>query len=55
MFEKVFWNVFQKTGNIEAYLASKECTNCSFHTESSEELFPQIRNNKDEKKMKKDD
>ncbi|NLK21444.1 MAG: YqzL family protein [Epulopiscium sp.] len=49
MLEKVFWDVFKKTGNIEAYLASKECTHCKFNEEVSEELFPHIKHSKEEK------
>ena len=36
MLEK-FLGCFSKTGNIEAYLALKECSHCK--TEASKELF----------------
>lgn len=55
MLEKMFWDVFQKTGSVEAYLASKECSHCGFNTEVSKELFPQINNKRDEKNVKKDE
>lgn len=53
MLEKIFWDVFQKTGNIEAYLALKECSHCK--TEASKELFPETEKLKREKKIKKDE
>lgn len=56
MLEKIFWDVFQNTGNIEAYLASKECSNCRYNLEISKELFPQINSvNKDDNNIKKDE
>ncbi|HOA79767.1 MAG TPA: YqzL family protein [Defluviitaleaceae bacterium] len=42
MSDKLFWNLFKKTGNIEAYLALKEYDNNLFNTESSKELSPEI-------------
>ncbi|HHW67299.1 MAG: YqzL-like protein [Epulopiscium sp.] len=53
MLEKIFWDVFQKTGNIEAYLALKECTHCN--EEASKELVPQTDKLKVENKSKKDE
>lgn len=54
MLDKIFWDVFQKTGNIEAYLASKEYGNSRFNMESSKEFFPSKNNGWDEKSDKKE-
>ncbi|HQD49802.1 MAG TPA: YqzL family protein [Defluviitaleaceae bacterium] len=50
MTDKLFWNLFKRTGNIEAYLALKEYNKVmtNMDIESSKELSPEI-DHKDKK------
>ncbi|WP_144428564.1 YqzL family protein [Defluviitalea phaphyphila] len=55
MLKKIFWDVFQKTGSIEAYLASKECEHNDYDLEISKEVFPNIKSEIYRKDIKKDE
>jgi hypothetical protein len=58
MMEHIFWDVFKKTGNIEAYLASKDYRKENLYMEASEEISPDIaiqQSKKDKKNLRKKD